>query len=224
MTDQKPAIPAPAATPGNAQQNNNQNPPVTTPPANPGPGDNQVGKVTITTEEFAKLQRDAARARSADRRANLHRPTANPTLPGDPDAARAIQEANDRAAEAERKAMQFQAKDKVRELLEKDEFKSLPKSTKAVILENPAAFSSADNLEEALLDIEDLIRDKMTLDIGIPSSDSKNQPAGHDTPPVITPGAPEGNKPGGPIDTSKLRGTERSIGTIKNLISQKRNN
>ena len=64
MTTQNPATPAQAATPGST-------PNVVTTPSTTTPTVVPEGKVTISTKEFAQLQRDAARGKSAQRRSAL---------------------------------------------------------------------------------------------------------------------------------------------------------
>ena len=222
MTNQNPATPAPAATPGSTPNV------VTTPPATTVPVPSE-GKVTISTKEFAQLQRDAARGKSAQRRNALgfNKQPAAPADGSDPNAA-AIADAERRAAEAERKAMQMEVKGKVSELLEKDEFKNLPKSTKALILANPAALSQADNLEEALLDVEDYIRDNLlALEGGAPVAipgmgGGAPNPAGHETPPKVGAGGPAPVKGDDLEDLSKLRGPARSQAAIRNALKSKK--
>ena len=128
---------------------------------------------------------------------------------------------------AERKALQMEVKGKITELLEKDEFKALPKSTKAVILMNPALLTESDNLEEAMLDIEDFVRDQvLSLDNGgsvaIPGMGGDAQPKGHEAPPVINAGTPAPVSGDGLEDLSKLRGPARSQAAIRNMIKQKK--
>lgn len=221
MTTQNPATPAPAATPGNVPQDSNPTPVASPAPSNGASGNSQEGKVTISTKEFAQLQRDAARARSAAKRADLARgrnPIPVVSAAGDPDAAQAIAEANARAAESERIALQSQVRSGVRDLLEKDEFKGLPKSTKELILKNPALLSEADNLEEAMLDIEDFVRDQvLSLESAPAATPAAPQPAGVETPPAGG-GGPAPTKPVGLEDTSKLTGTARSIAVLKNAV------
>lgn len=227
MNIQTPATPAPAATPGSSSQNSNPAP--VTPPASTSgaSGNDQGGKVTITTKEFAQLSRDAARGRSAQRRGEIrHVPPADGSTP---DVNLEIQEANKRADDSEKRALQIEVKDKVRDLLEKPEFEKIPKSTKAVILANPASLSKADNLEEALLDIEDFVRDQvLTLELGLTDNrggatpPANNNPPGHATPPASGAGAPANAGAAGLEDLTKLTGAARSQAAIRNAIKTAR--
>lgn len=223
MDKNNPATPAQAATPGQAP-NSPATPAATPAPTGDNGGQNQEGKVTISTKEFAQLQRDAARARSNDKRNNLKLRNSPPGDPNaDPNITQAVDEANERARDAEKKALQFQVKGQVRDLLEKDEFKNLPKSTKNLILSNPHLLSQADNLEEAMLDIEDFIRDEVLSVESAPATTPTtpapgNNPPGHETPPAPGSGGPA---PAGGTDfedTSRLSGPAKTQAMIRNSM------
>ncbi len=223
MNTQNPATPPKGATPGSEPQNDNQKPPVTNPPSTPGAGGNEVGKVTMTTDEFNQLKRDAARGKSQQKREEIHSRKNPPAEAGDPDAQKLIEDANRRADDAQKKLLQVEVKDSVRSLLDTDEFKTISKATKAVILENPALLSNADNLEEALLDIGDYLRDKVVpLELNLPDNRDKNTPGsnppGHDTPPAPGAGAPANAEAAGLEDLTKLTGPARSQAAIRNAM------
>ena len=218
MTIQNPATPAASATATPGADPNVVATPSTTP--------NTVvpeGKVTIDTKEYAQLQRDAARARSAQKRIEIRNNTNRQSIPegASEDVAKAIEEANNRAAEAERKALQAEVGGKVRDILDKDEFKNIPKSTRELILKNPSMLSKADNLDEALLDIEDFLRENV---VGVDSvtipMPGLNKPGPNETPPVINSGAPAPSDAAGMEDVSKLSGSERSRAMIRNKIKE----
>jgi RNA polymerase-binding transcription factor DksA len=224
--EQKPnaATPAPAATPANVPAVNTQ------PAAAAAP--QTEGKVTITTKEYAELQRAKARSLSFDKRVQLNASRNNPARPanGNTDPAQqAVADAEDRASQAERQALQYQVRDSVRDLLAKPEYATLPSSTKDLILKNPAMLSEADNLEEALLDIEDFVIDqigKIDSGDGIPvtvktGDGTRPAPTSVDTPPTGASGAatPTGNEI---EDTSKLTGPARSRAILRNSIRAKK--
>lgn len=225
MENKNPATPPQGATPG-ADQNNNQ-PAVTTTP--PGPGDNQEGKVTLTMKEFAALNRDASRFRSTVKRGNLtkNRNSSNDNFNDNPDAQHAIEEANSKIADAEKRALQAEVKIQVRDLLDKDEFKNIPKSTKDLILKNPASLSDADNLDEALLDIEDFLHDQVLNNLDTPNpanpnpAQKTNQPTGHETPPAVNAGSNANAGEAEFEDVSKLSGPARSQAMIRNAMRKK---
>lgn len=228
MENKNPATPANAATPG-ADQNNNQ------PVANPTPqgdqGNNQEGKVTLSMKEFAALNRDASRFRSNIKRGNLNKNknSSNDNFSDNPDAQQAIEEANSKVADAERRALQAEVKIQVRDLLDKDEFKNIPKSTKDLILKNPASLSNADNLDEALLDIEDFLHDQVLNNLDQnPANPNMNpaqktdQPAGHETPPAINSGSQANAGEAEFEDVSKLTGPAKSQAMIRNAMRKKK--
>lgn len=219
--DKNPATPGAAgaapAAPGNDAR-------VITPPSTVTPPavNDSEGKVTISTKEFAQLSRDAARGRSAQRRVDLTkgRP-ASPAINagGDPDAQAAIDEANRRADKAESDAQKAEVRSKVRDVLDKPEFSKIPASTRDLILRNPGVVTEAEDVEVALLDIEDYLRDTASkIDVsGIVPAAPKDAP-GRETPPVITPGAPA---PSGAIeaqDPSKLHGHAKTQAIIRNKL------
>ena len=229
MTTTNPATPAQAANPGSNGQGQ-PNPSATTPPATtPGATGTPEGKVTISTEEYAKLQRAAARQLSFEKRKQF---TARPSqvTNGDPDdpANQEIAKANERANSAERKSMQLEVRGKVRDLLDKPDFKNLPGSTRELILKNPHMLSAADNVDEALLDIEDFVRETVAglpaqPHVPAPGSPSSGNPPGHETPPKINAGNPAPAS-GAPNleETSNLRGANLSRATLRNAIRKQR--
>lgn len=221
MTTPNPATPAQAATPGEAP-NSPATPAATPAPTGDHGGQNQEGKVTISTKEFAQLQRDAARGKSKDRRDNLNLRRNQPPAGSNenPDINAAIDDANKRAEEAEQKALKVQVQGRVRELLDKDEYKNIPKSTRELILTSPHLLSQADNLEEAILDIEDFLIDKvLPFDIAPANTPApSNQPAGHETPPALGSGAPAPAGGADMEDTTKLSGPAKSQAMIRNSI------
>lgn len=218
--EQKPATPATAATPGEGPAGSQSN--QTTPPApstQPGQGDNE-GKVTIPLDEYRNLQRNDARYKSFERR-NALKVNAGvgqkPNSEGaDPDLIEELNKTAARANEAERRALQAEVKVGLRDLLEKDEFKNIPKSTKDLIMKNPATLSDAETYEEAMLDVEDFLREQV---VGLtPPPASGEQPKGHETP--STPGASKTETPTAPNleDPSKLTGAAKSQAMIRNAI------
>lgn len=226
MQEQIPATPAPAATPGS-------NPSVITPPSNttPSAGQESEGKVTITTKEFAQLQRDAARFRSAEKRGSITRSHSNQSgnLPDNltPDATDLINREKARADEAERKAMQAEVKNKVRDILDKDEFKNIPRSTKDLILRNPGSVTDAEDPEVALLDVEDYLRDVAgKIDVshlppapnGANSVQKPQDAPNRETPPVITPGSPAPAGSSAAEDTTNLRGNAKTQAMVRNKL------
>lgn len=218
MEIKNPATPPSGATPGSTEKVITT-PSTTTPPI----GEQPEGKVSLTLKEFTALNRDAARFRSNVKRGEINdrKNINNNNSTGNEEVDKVINDANTRAAEAEHKALQFQVKGQVRDLLEKDEFKSLPKSTKELILKNPQLLSDADNLEEAMLDIEDFVRDQvLALDTPV-IVEKKTEPNGHETPPAINNSAPAPAGDSELEDVSKLSGPARSTAMIRNSLKKK---
>ncbi len=219
MNIQSPATPeVPAGTPAAPGSDAS----VITTPSTPATPAVPEGKVTIDTKEYAQLQREAARGRSLQKRSqfNTGRVPVGKVDTGNPDANVIVAEEQTRRLDAERKAFQFEVKDKVRDILDKEEFKSLPKSTRELILKNPAALTEAEDLEEALLDIEDYVREAIPLDLSLPKAPPTLPGVG--TPPVTNNGTPAPAKPIELEDTSKLTGSARSVATIRNSIKKAR--
>lgn len=229
MSTQNPATPSNEATPGNGEQGTSV-PPVSTPPASTTPGtEGQTeGKVTISTKEYAELQRAKARAASLDRRNALNQRrqppiNSNNTDPDDQTAQELARLQQD-IAEKDRLLMRERLTNRVRGILEKEEFKSLPKSTRDLILKNPSVLSNADNEEEALLDIEDYVREQVA-DMSVPMTPSQTNtppapsqnPPGHETPPKVGGGSPA-HSSGDLEDTSRLRGDARAMATLRNVL------
>lgn len=149
-----------------------------------------------------------------------------PEIDGAPEDVNAkIREANQRVADAEKRALQMEVKGKVSDLLAKPEFQKIPQSTRELILRNPAVISQASTLDEALLDIEDYLNDTVgKIDLGMGGTtvvkrDGDATPAGVVTPPAI-PGGPTKSDPVGLEDTSKLRGPARSVASIRNVLKK----
>lgn len=200
---------------------------VTTPSSTTPTGQESEGKVTIDLKEYRDLQRAKARTLSFEKRAQLNKKQpSDQTMKGegsdDPEIIERLNQAETARAEAERKAMRMEVQSKVRDLLEKDEFKALPRSTKDLILRNPAMLSEAENVDEALLDIEDFVREQ-TLSLGSQQGNGQGAGAsrtpnasGHETPPSTSNGTPAPIKPAGLEDVTNLRGPERSRALIRN--------
>jgi hypothetical protein len=221
MSEQTPATPAQAATPGTSAPG--QSPASTTPAPASGAQGGSGATVTITAEELRTLQRDQARLQSFQKRAqfNNNRPSQTANFEGaDPDIVETLRQTQEKLSEVERKALRAEVGAGVRDILSKPEYQALPESTKALILKNPSALSNADNVDEALLDIEDFVREE-SAKMKAPNS---GQPAGtkpaHEIPPVINAAAPAPAGADELEDISKLSGPSRSRATIRNLVKK----
>lgn len=226
MTNINPATPAQAATPGNAPQVP-ATPSAGTPPVtNQGTqGTQQDGTVVISAKEYRELQRDHARVVSFEQRAAFVKknPPVSQSISGnegnDPELINALAKKDQELVEAKQQSLKNEIALKVRDILEKPEYTALPSSTKALILKNPHMLSSADNLDEALLDIEDFIREQVLAPGSLPASQpvNNNIPV-HQTPSVVNSPSPAPAPAADEIDTSKLSGPAKSQAMIKNKI------
>lgn len=230
---EKPITPATAAPLGNVPQGSGTPSPVTPPVTNPGQGNQPEGTVTISTKEFAELQRAKARSLSFDKRAEFRKRnplprTTNGESSNDPEVVEQLRQEQDARADSDRRAYRAEVTLKVRDLLDKEEFKALPASTRALIIKNPAMLSEADNVEEALLDIEDFVREQVA-GLSIPSlvqipgqgGGRVANPTGHETPPSVSAGAPTPPSSIEEEDVSKLTGVARSRAVLRNAMKQK---
>jgi len=228
MSETNPATPAQAATPGSGEQNQ---PPSanSTPGTQNGAGNQSEGTVTISTKEYGELQRAKARSLAFDRRREItgtsrNNPHVNREQQGNeaPGVADALAAVEARADAAERRAMQLEVKDKVRELLAKPQYATLPQSTRELILKNPAMLSEADNIDEAILDIEDFVIEQIGIPVVQNNASDNNSPRpanvpGHETPSTnaSAPAPVRGNET---EDISKLTGSARSRAIVRNKL------
>lgn len=223
----QPATPAQAATPGAQEQNGNGQPA----PSNPAPQGaggvptNQDGKVTIDLKEYRNLQRQDARAKAYEKRFGPKGRPSSQAASGDQGATvddQVIAE-RARAEEAERRALQSEVKVELIGLVNREEYKSIPQSTKDLLLKNPGAITTADTLEDALFDVEEWLNDQASKNpaptqVVLPGT----QPPKHETPPVVSNGAPAPAGADQIEDVSKLHGPAKTQAMIRNAIKTKR--
>ena len=230
-----------AATPGNNGQSAPQS--SAAPSTQSGTPLGQEGKpddkVTIPLKEYRDLQRDHARVLSFDKRKQFNS-SRNNNAPGfqpanngsgennDPEIVEQLRVSQERTEAAERESLQLKVKDGVRTILAKPEFANLPESTKNLILKNPAMLSEANNVDEALLDIEDYIRETAST-ISTPNQNqsgqgggSRSTPPGHEVPPTVSVGAAAPTNAEGLEDTSSLTGVARSRAVLRNAAKKAR--
>lgn len=221
MLNQTPATPAPqAANPGTSVPG--QSPASTTPASVPGAQGGQPGAtVTITAEELRVYQRDQARLKSFQQRAQFNKPAPAATNfeGADPDVVEVLRKTQEELSETKRTALRAQVGTGVRDILAKTEYQKLPESTRALILKNPSALSNADNVEEALLDIEDFVREE-SAKISVPNLSQPENKSGHEIPPVINAAAPAPTGAAEMEDTSKMTGPSRSRATLRNILKK----
>ena len=229
MSEQIPATPAPAATPGsNVPGQSNPSTVTPTPASTPGTTgtDNSEGKVTLSAKEHAQLLRDQARLKSFQRRKDFFKKSAvnggNDGGTGD-EVPEEIQRLETEKAKAEQEALKAKVTLKVRDLLDQDDFKNLPKSTRDLILQRPHLLSDADNVDEAMLDIEDFVREQVAS-LSVPNrtqpSGAAANPPGHETPTAVNPGGPVAPTAVALENTEGLRGPARSQAVLRNALKK----
>ena len=239
MAEQTPATPAPAATPGSNGQTPAKPSAAVAPTTPKGEGGQpEEGKVTISTKEFSELQRSKARLQSIQKRIDLakRKPGKNPSEGGDSSTEGVPEEIlteldtlREKTAKDEVTILRFQVKEGVEKIFGKPEYAKLPKSVKDLIMKNPSALSEADNVDEALIDIEDFIIDQVAGLSPEQSSQPQNAPGagqapnppGHETPRPAGTGAAAPGPVSDDEDVSQLRGSARSRAILRNKVREK---
>lgn len=233
MENINPANPAQAANPGGSGQGQANPSAQPNPPLKQGEGGNE-GTVTISAKEYAELQRQDARAKAFQKRASFAKPTQQftPSENDDPEVVDALHKEQERSKGLEKQIRDGRIKDGVREILEKDVYKELPKVAKDLILKNPALLSNAETVEEALIDIEEFIGNQVAdYKVGINQPGVNQQkggigqphnPSGHETPPIVNAANPAPVDVNALEDVSKLEGSSKSRGVLRNLIKKQR--
>lgn len=225
-----PATPAPvAATPASVPAV----PPVT-PAASPAPSGQEnvpvAGTVTLSEAQYRNLLRDQARAKAMDKRAGLVR-TGTPLLPGEDGDPALVERFNQSEAgrlDAEKRAMQAEVRGKVRDLVDDPKYANIPKSTRDLILQNPAMLSTATSLDEAMIDIEQWLGEQAAAVATIPGQ-QPNAPASpaqvlptRETPPTVTQANPAPADAAGMEDVSELSGPLKTQAMIRNKVKEGR--
>lgn len=220
MSEQTPATPPSGATPGNDGQGAKPAPAAAAAPAPAA----APGQVTLSAEEYAKLQRDHARVLSFEKRRDFNKRSAiNRTNEDGGDVNDEVVKTREELAATQTELHRERVTNRVRDLLAKPEYAALPESTRKLILKNPAMLSEADNLEEAMLDIEDYVREEVA---GVAKPNTAGaakvaQPAGTETPAGVG-GGPAPAAAAGLEDLSGLQGIARSRAVIRNALKQKK--
>lgn len=204
-----PATPAPAPAPAKTEQT-------------PAPGEND-GKVTLSTDEYKNLQRDAARYRSRktpspeDKRNQRYN---QPPPAGGESADEEVNKLHSTIKTYEQENLQLKLNNKVRDLLEADEYKALPETAKRILKKNPMSIVDprAKTLDDALADIQDFMDDELSF-IQPQKPGEKDQPPVNETPPV--PGSvPTPPKTTPEESTEGKTGSARSTTILKNIFKQ----
>ena len=134
MTNTNPATPAQAATPGSSEQNATT-PQVATPSSTGNQGANPEEMITVPAKQYRNALRDQARLQAFNRRANIFERKNTPPLKPDtqnfsgdedPDLMEILAQEQNRRRQVERELLQEQVTNKVRDIISKDKYTTLP--------------------------------------------------------------------------------------------------
>lgn len=193
----------PSATPDNSGQPAGGAPQGTpTPPAagnQPSGGDKGGAQtVTIPLEELNTYKRKAGRwdatidRNRKDRRENRGSKSNYDADNAPPELLDALRDRDEKITELSSARIKLEVKDKVRDMLDGDEYKDLPPAIKRAVVRNPLGFASAgaQTVEDAVADIQDYLDDELDAAASGPAHGGGTPPAG--TPPAGSPPAPAG--------------------------------
>lgn len=241
MPNNQPATPDnKSATPGNESgQQNPQTPQGAAPSQTPsqegdkGTQQNQEGMVSISAKEYRDLQRAKARASSAQRREALKNKqnTTNKSVDEynsegvDPEVAEALSRTQSQLTETQRDLIIERSKNRVTEILSREEYKDIPESTKRILRNNPSSVASVESntIDELMLDVEDFLNDeieKIPVTVVKTPPQENTDPKGHETPDNVGGGGSQNTSNQGLEDISNLTGTARSRAVLRNAIKK----
>lgn len=235
----------PSAPPAQSGQADGTPPEGGQPPAagndQPSGGVNKPNEHSLSLEEINELKRkagrwDAQQARNRKNRRNNRdrRQSPTPDIDGaDPELLESLRVRDEKINELSSVNIKLAVKDKVRDLLEQDEYKELSQGVRRAIIRNPLGFATPDaqTVEDAVADIQDYLDDELDALITNPPANKDGQdqnggapeqtPTGENkTPPA------SGSGPSNPaVDpnqgTEGLSGSKRSTLVLQNLLKKK---
>jgi hypothetical protein len=230
----------PAATPNQGQAPGQENNPAN----NTSAADNnqpQEGKdekkIEIDISEYEQYKRDAGRFRAQQKKAREERranrrsnPQENYDVDGaPPEVLEALRSKDNKLEELSTTNRELMVKDKVRDLMESDDYKGIPATIKKAIIRNPLGFVNpiSESLEDAVADIQDYLDEELD-NPSVPNYQTNDQGQenknisqdDHQTPPVNGSG-PE--KPGSQeeYDITGKTGPARSTAILGNLLKKR---
>ena len=219
-----PATPpeTPGQVPGQAQPANN------TPAAEKPQGGNNGGqKIELDQVEVERLKRDAGRWEAYQRKAREERrnnrggkPQEYQDLDGAaPEVLEALRSRDIKLDELSLVNRELAVKDKVRDLMDSDEYKDIPVTIKKAIIRNPLGFvnRTSESLDDAIADIQDYLDEELDKPSGQPAPEVKQE---HQVPPI------SGSGPSAPnvyqeIDITGKTGPARSTAILQNLLKNR---
>jgi len=227
----------PSATPDQSGQPAGgapQNPP--TPPAAgnqpPGGDKGSAQTATVSLEELNDLKRKAGRwdattrRNREDRRSNRQSTSNYDADDAPPALLEALKDRDNKIEELSSATIKLEVKDKVRDLLDGDEYKDLPPAIKRAVIRNPLGFANAgtQTVADAVADIQDYLDDELDSAASRPANGGGQPPAGgppapgrDQTPPAG--GSGPNNPTVSPTDgTDGKTGPNRSTTVLQNIL------
>jgi len=190
----------------------------------------------LSVEEINALKRKAGRwdklqiSNRKDRRNNRRSTEDYNTDGASPELLETLKDRDTKIDELSSVNVKLEVKDKVRNLLDSDEYKELPIGIRRAIVRNPLGFAgpSAHSVDEAVADIQDYLDDELdNAASGAPAPKGGDQPAPAGTPPTNPiPGQTPPAGGSGPsnlqVDTSEgvgdKTGSKRSVQVLQNIL------
>lgn len=213
----------PGQVPGQAQQPANNTPAAEKPQG----GNNGGQKIELDQAEVERLKRDAGRWEAYQRKAREERrnnrggkPQEYQDLDGAaPEVLEALRSRDIKLDELSLVNRELAVKDKVRDLMDSDEYKDIPATIKKAIIRNPLGFvnRTSESLDDAIADIQDYLDEELDKPSGQPAPEVKQE---HQVPPI------SGSGPSAPnvyqeIDITGKTGPARSTAILQNLLKNR---
>lgn len=213
----------PGQVPGQAQQPANNTPAAEKPQG----GNNGGQKIELDQAEVERLKRDAGRWEAYQRKAREERrnnrggkPQEYQDLDGAaPEVLEALRSRDIKLDELSLVNRELAVKDKVRDLMDSDEYKDIPATIKKAIIRNPLGFvnRTSESLDDAIADIQDYLDEELDKPSGQPAPEVKQE---HQVPPI------NGSGPSAPnvyqeIDITGKTGPARSTAILQNLLKNR---
>jgi len=220
-----PATPpeTPGQVPGQAQQPANNTPAAEKPQG----GNNGGQRIELDQVEVERLKRDAGRWEAYQKKARDERrnnrggkPQEYQDLDGAaPEILEALRSRDTKLDELSLANRELAVKDKVRDLMDSEEYKDIPATIKKAIIRNPLGFvnRASESLDDAVADIQDYLDEELDKPSEQPAQEVKQE---HQVPPISGsgPSAPNAHQE---IDVTGKTGPARSTAILQNLLKNR---
>jgi len=220
-----PATPpeTPGQVPGQAQQPANNTPAAEKPQG----GNNGGQRIELDQVEVERLKRDAGRWEAYQKKARDERrnnrggkPQEYQDLDGaTPEVLEALRSRDTKLDELSLANRELAVKDKVRDLMDSEEYKDIPATIKKAIIRNPLGFvnRASESLDDAVADIQDYLDEELDKPSEQPAQEVKQE---HQVPPISGsgPSAPNAHQE---IDVTGKTGPARSTAILQNLLKNR---